>query len=99
MRYGDLLKRVLESRFVMLLIDFEGCKIGAKCEEDKKVAEGVKISYFGVGRDKREGVVGDFGREAISAQDIDFFGVEADEIGNVIGEGDEVDDVDIAIGV
>ena len=88
MRYDDLLKRVMKGRFVMLLADFEGCRIGAKCEKDEGVAEEVERSYLNVGRDMREGF-DDFGREAISAQNIGFFGVEADEIGevsNVIGE-------------
>ena len=99
MRYGGLLKRVMEGRFVMLLVDFEGCRIGAKCGEGGGVAEGVAISYFAVRRGRREGVEGDFGREAISVQDIGFFGVEAGVVGEVVGEVGGVGNVGIATGV
>ena len=83
----------------MLLTDFWDCKIDAKCEKDEKVNEEVKISYFVVKRDKRENVVIDFDREAISVQNIDFFDVEADVVDEVIDEINEVSNVNIAINV
>ena len=53
-----LLKRVIKNRFVILLINFEICKIDNKCEKNKeiikKIVKKVKISYFIVKRDKRE---------------------------------------------
>lgn len=80
MRYGDLLKRVMESRFVMLLANSKDCRIGGKCGEGEKVAEEVEISYFTVRRGKRENVKVDFDCKVISAQNIGFFDVEADVI-------------------
>ena len=74
----------MEGRFVMLLAGFWCSKpgdFGGKCGE----GGGVGIPYFNVGRGRREGVVGDFGLEAISAHDIGFLGVVAGVVG---GEGD-----------
>ena len=88
MRYGRLgvaREGVLEGRFVMLLVGFWCSKIGDFGGEVGGVAGGVKIPYFTVGRGRREGFVGDFGREAISVHDTGFFGVVADVAG---GEGD-----------
>ena len=70
MRY-DLLKRVMESRFVILLVNMKVCRIG-ECGE---VGGGVGRSYAViVDRGRREGIVG-FGREVISVHDISFRGV------------------------
>ena len=82
MRHGVLAKRVMEGRFVMLLANSKGCRIGGKCGEGGGVAGGVGKA---VGRGIREGVEGDFGREAISAHENGFFGVEAGEVGGVGG--------------
>ena len=69
------MKRIIENRFVMLLIDFWCNKIDdfdEKCEENKEI----KRSYFNVKRDKRENVINDnFDFEIISIHDIDFFDV------------------------
>ena len=76
--YGVLAKRVMEGRFVMLLAGSWCSKTG----EGGGVAGGVGKA---VGRGRREGFDGVIGREAISAQDIGFFGVEAGVVG---GEDD-----------
>ena len=46
-----------------------------------------------VGRGRREGIAGDFGLEAISAQDIGFFGVVGIVACDVIGVGGKVGEV------
>lgn len=74
----------------MLLAEF-WCKIGCKCDECEKVAEGVDKA---VDRNKRESIADNFGLETISAQNIDFFDVEAD----VEGEANNVTVVIVAEG-
>ena len=80
----DVLNRVMKDRFVMLLTNSEGCRIGGKCEEGEEVS---RIA----GRSKREDVADDFGLEVIFAHNIGFFGVEVGVGGDVIdvrnGEG------------
>ena len=73
----------MEGRFVMLLANLEGCRIGV-CEG---VGGGVgrPCMIVIVGRGRREGGVDCFGREAISAHDIGFLGVVGEEVGGEAG--------------
>ena len=67
----------------MLLANSEGSGIGANCGE----GGGVGRSYVViVGRGRREGETGCFGREAISAHDIGFRGVVTVVVGGIIGD-------------
>ena len=86
MRY-DVLKRVMKSRFVMLLIALLNCKI----EKDDEVER----LYLTIKRDKRDDVFDFFDRETTSVHDIDFFDVVNDVTNNVVVVVDDVIAVDI----
>ena len=66
----------------MLLANLEVCRIG----ECGGVGGGVGRLLVIVGRGMREGEIGCFGREAISAHDIGFRGVVGREAGGEAGE-------------
>ena len=83
----------MKNRFVMLLIDSWDCRIDDKCGE----GEEVKRSCFNVERDKRESVIDDFGRETISAHDIEIFDVADVVAYDVIDVKDEDDNVIVVI--
>lgn len=87
----------MKDRIALLLATFEGCSIGANSEEDELVSEGVDRPYVViVERGRREGEIGCFGRETISAHDIGFFGVIGDAIGSygvITGVVSDVHDV------
>ena len=79
----------------MLLVESEGSRIGGKYGE----GGGVGRPYLAVKRGRRDGVFGFFGREAISAHDIGFFGVAGGVIavvGGVTGAGKAGGSIEIA---
>ena len=90
MRYdfiGVANEDVVESRSAMLLAEFDCCRVGDSCGEGGGVGGGVGRA---VGRDIREGVEGDFDREAISAHDIGVLGV--------VGEVGDATIAEVAVG-
>ena len=74
---------VVEGRFVTLLVDFEGCRIGE--------SGGVGRLYFMIGRGRRDGFGDATGCEVISAHNIGFCGVVANGVIGGVGAG-KVDD-------